>query len=154
MPSLPQTLTGLEDAVVGQLQPAVPDRTRVEPFPNDPSTYRLSGDSALLVVLEGEEYKTGEDDGLGLLGVQRRPRFNVIAVAKQRRTRDRRQGQQAAYGLVDTALGALGGAEVAECYFAIPRDLKPLGLNPRDKTWRYQQTYQLISQETLGLTST
>lgn len=144
------TIQALEDALIGALEPAAPDGVRVESFPNDPSTYRLTTQGTLLVLLQDENYRTETDEGIGLLSVKREPLFNVVAVAKQRRTADRRQGQQAAYDLIETALGALAGFETG-AYKTIPVETQALGLNPRDKSWRYQVSFRLISNETLGL---
>jgi len=144
------TVTTLEDGLLAPLKSEAANKTRVESFPNDPETYRLAGESALLVILQDENYDTVKDQGAGLLSVMREPQFNIVAVAKRRRTEDRRQGQQTAYNLIETVLGALSGEEVGN-YHVIPGRADSLGLNPRDKSWRYQLTIRLLPNEVLDI---
>jgi hypothetical protein len=135
------TVTDLEDAIVAALHPG-PDETRVEPWPDDPSDYRVTSSGALLVILQDESYDTIVDETVGLVGMEREPRFNVVCVAKARRTGTRRKGQGAAYDLIEYVLSALAGTDVAG-YTAIPADTQALGLNTRDKTWRYRTDFRL-----------
>lgn len=139
----PETIEEIEDGIVSVLESAdLPGSTVVEPFPGDPSAYRMTTQGALLVIHESETYDVTQEETVGVVDVDRVPRFNVVCVAKRRRTSDRREGHAAVYELIETALRALSGADVAG-YEALPVDDQPLGLNERDKTWRYQLTFEL-----------
>jgi hypothetical protein len=138
-----QTVEQLEDGIVSVLEGgALPDSTAVEPFPGNTEDYRMATQSALLVLYEREAFQPSQDEIDQLLSIERTPRFNIVCVSKKRRSDSRRQGHGPVYALIEYALRVLSGANIAG-YEAVPETSQPLGLNPRDKTWRYQLTFEL-----------
>lgn len=138
-----ETIEEIEDGIVTVLEEGdVPDSTVVEPFPGDPSTFRMTTQGALLVIHENETYDVVQEETVGVVSVDREPRFNVVCIAKNRRTAQRREGHGSVYALIEYALRTLTGADAAG-YEAIPVDDQALGINQRDKTWRYQLTFRL-----------
>jgi len=142
MPLTDLSIADLEDELVLAVQSASPDWVTAEPFPGDPQTYSLSQTAAMLVVFSPEQYDTSQTGDGSLVSLTRQPTFDIVCIHRNRRTEKRRSGHGGVYTLVDIAVQELAG-EPAGGRVIVPEQTRPRGLNPRDKTWRYQVRVRL-----------
>jgi len=136
--------TKLENEVVLALTSVAPDRVTVDPFPGEPQSYRLQQTAAMLVVYSPESYDAEQAEDGRLISLKREPTFDIVCVHRRRRTEERREGHGGVYDLVDIVVQDLAG-EPAAGRVIVPEQTQPRGLNPRDKTWRYQVRCRLAA---------